>query len=62
LPAGRAAVCGVSASGELALAIGVRYPDLYGAIFCASPGGGYRAPDVVPTSMHFPQMVAWAFG
>ena len=41
---------------------GVRYPDLYGAIFCASPGGGYRAPDVVPTSMHFPQMVAWAFG
>jgi len=39
LPAGRTAVFGVSASGELALAIGLRHPDVYGAIFCASPGG-----------------------
>ena len=45
LPASRTAVCGVSASGELALAIGLRNPDNYGAIFCASPGGGYRPPD-----------------
>ena len=44
LPAGRTAVFGVSASGELALAIGLRHPDVYGAIFCASPGGGYRPP------------------
>jgi enterochelin esterase-like enzyme len=48
LPAGRTAVAGVSASGELALAIGLRHPDIYGAIFCASPGGGFRPPDVIP--------------
>jgi enterochelin esterase-like enzyme len=44
LPAERTAVFGVSASGELALAIGLRHPDIYGAIFCASPGGGYKPP------------------
>jgi enterochelin esterase-like enzyme len=44
LPRERTAVCGVSASGELALAIGLRHPDIYGAIFCASPGGGYKPP------------------
>src|SRR6516165_4556667 len=48
LPAERTAVFGVSASGELALAIGLRHPDLYGAVFCASPGGGHRPPDVMP--------------
>ena len=41
LPAERTAVFGVSASGELALAMGLRHPDIYGAVFCASPGGGY---------------------
>jgi enterochelin esterase-like enzyme len=51
LPAGRTAVFGVSASAELALAIGLRHPDVYGAIFCASPGGGYRPPDVMPSSI-----------
>jgi pimeloyl-ACP methyl ester carboxylesterase len=40
LPAGRTAVFGVSASGELALALGLRHPDVYGAIFCASRLGG----------------------
>ena len=44
----RTAVFGVSAGGELALAIGLRHPDLYGAVFCASPGGGYRPPRVLP--------------
>ncbi len=44
LPPERTAVFGVSASGELALALGLRHPDLYGAIFCASPGGGYQPP------------------
>ena len=39
LPAERTAVFGVSASGELALAMGLRHPDIYGAVFCASPGG-----------------------
>jgi enterochelin esterase-like enzyme len=44
LPAERTAVFGVSASGELALALGLCHPALYGAIFCASPGGGYTPP------------------
>jgi enterochelin esterase-like enzyme len=44
LPAERTAVFGVSASGELALAMGLRHADIYGAIFCASPGGGYKPP------------------
>ena len=47
-PAERTAVCGVSASGELALALGLRHPDLYGNVFCASPGGGYRPPAALP--------------
>ena len=58
LPADRTAVSGVSASGELALAIGLRHPDLYGAIFCASPGGGYRPPAVMPASIPRTYLVA----
>jgi enterochelin esterase-like enzyme len=58
LPAGRTAVFGVSASGELALAIGLRHPDIYGAIFCASPGGGYRPPAVIPGSIPRTYLVA----
>jgi enterochelin esterase-like enzyme len=60
LPASRTAVFGVSASGELALAIGLRHPDVYGAIFCASPGGGYRPPGVMPTSIPRTYLVAGA--
>ena len=48
LPAERTAVFGVSAGGELALAIGLRHPDVYGVVFCASPGAGYRPPAVLP--------------
>jgi enterochelin esterase-like enzyme len=52
LPAERTAVFGVSAGGELALALGLRHPDVYGAVFSASPGGGYRPggelPDRIP--------------
>lgn len=44
-------MCGVSASGELALAIGLRHPEVYGAVFCASPGGGYQPPDVMPNAL-----------
>jgi enterochelin esterase-like enzyme len=58
LPAERTAVAGVSASGELALAIGLRHPDVYGAVFCASPGGGYRPPAVMPTSIPRAYLVA----
>ncbi|MEZ4625214.1 MAG: alpha/beta hydrolase-fold protein [Thermomicrobiales bacterium] len=35
LAADRTAVFGVSAGGELALALGLRHPDTFGAIFCA---------------------------
>jgi enterochelin esterase-like enzyme len=48
LPRERTAVFGVSASGELALATGLQHPDVYGAVFCASPGAGYRPPAVMP--------------
>jgi enterochelin esterase-like enzyme len=58
LPAGRTAVLGVSAGGELALALGLRHPDLYGAIFCASPGGGYRPPDAMPAPIPRTYLVA----
>ena len=42
------AVFGVSAGGELALALGLRHPDVFGAILCASPGAGYRPPEFMP--------------
>ena len=58
LPAERNAVFGVSASGELALAIGLRHPEIYGAVFCASPGGGYRPPGVLPGSLPRAYLVA----
>ena len=58
LPVERTAVFGVSASGELALAIGLRYPDVYGAVFCASPGAGYRPPDVMPNPIPRTYLVA----
>jgi len=57
-PAARTAVCGVSASGELALALGLRHPDIYGAVFCASPGGGYRPPAVMPSPVPRTYLVA----
>lgn len=58
LPADRAAVFGVSASGELALAMGVRHPEVYGAVFCASPGAGFRPPEVMPNSISRAYLVA----
>jgi enterochelin esterase-like enzyme len=51
LPAERTAIFGVSAGGELALALGLRHPHVYGAVFCASPGGGYRPPCVMPNPL-----------
>ena len=48
LPAERTAVWGASVGGELALAMGLRHPDVYGAVFSASPGGGYRPQAVMP--------------
>lgn len=58
LPPERTAVCGVSASGELALAMGLRHPDVYGAVFCASPGGGYRPPAEMPSLLPRTYLVA----
>lgn len=58
LPVERTAVCGVSAGGELALALGLRHPDRYGAIFSSSPGGGYRPPDVMPSPLPRTYLVA----
>ena len=58
LPVERTAVFGVSAGGELSLAIGLRHPDLYGAIFSASPGAGYRPPDLMPSSLPRTYLVA----
>ena len=58
LAAERTAVLGVSASGELALAMALRHPDIYGAVFCASPGGGYRPPAVMPNSLPRAYVVA----
>jgi enterochelin esterase-like enzyme len=58
LPSERTAAFGVSASAELALAIGLRHPDIFGAVFCASPGAGYRPPDTMPRSVPRRYLVA----
>ena len=60
LPAERTAVCGVSAGGELALALGLRHPDKFGAVFCASPGAGYQPPTQLPSSLPRVYLVAGA--
>jgi enterochelin esterase-like enzyme len=54
----RTAVFGVSASGELALAMGLRHPDVYGAILCASPGAGYQPPGDMSGSLPRTYLVA----
>jgi enterochelin esterase-like enzyme len=54
----RTAVFGVSAGGELALALGLRHPDVYGAVFCASPGGGYKPPGIMPSPLPRTYLVA----
>jgi len=58
LPAERTAVWGASLGGELALAMGLRHPDVYGAVFSASPGGGYRPPGVMPSPLPRVYLVA----
>ena len=54
----RTAVWGASIGGELALAIGLRHPDVYGAVFSASPGRGYRPPAVMPSPLPRVYLVA----
>jgi enterochelin esterase-like enzyme len=58
LPSERTAVFGVSAGGELALALGLRHPDVYGAIFAGSPGAGYRPPAVMARPLPRTYLVA----
>jgi Ser/Thr protein kinase RdoA (MazF antagonist) len=58
LPANRTAVFGVSAGAELALAMGLRHPDIYGAVLCASPGGGYLPPAVMPSRLPRAYLIA----
>ena len=58
LPADHTAVWGASIGGELALAIGFRHPEMYGVVFSASPGGGYRPPAVMPSPLPRVYLVA----
>ena len=58
LRAERTAVLGVSAGGELALALGLRHPHVYGAVLCASPGGGYKPPGAMPSPLPRTYLVA----
>src|SRR5258708_38149126 len=44
LPAERSVAFGVSAGGELALALGLPHPPVFGAVFCASPRRGGQTP------------------
>ncbi|MEM8707943.1 MAG: alpha/beta hydrolase-fold protein [Actinomycetota bacterium] len=57
-PAARTAVYGASAAGELALALGLRHPDVFGAVLCASPGAGFRPPEPMPRDMPPTYLVA----
>jgi enterochelin esterase-like enzyme len=56
----RTAVFGASAGGELALALGLRHPDVYGAVLCASPGAGYQPTAVMPRRIPRTYLVAGA--
>jgi hypothetical protein len=58
MPAERTAVCGVSAGAELSIALGLRHPDVYGAVFAASPGAGYQPPAVLPNLLPRAYLVA----
>jgi enterochelin esterase-like enzyme len=49
---------GVSASGELALAMGLRHPQIFGAVLCASPGAGYQPPAEMPAQLPRAYLVA----
>ncbi|WP_354044098.1 alpha/beta hydrolase-fold protein [Devosia sp. UYZn731] len=49
IPADRTIVAGASAGAELALALGLRHPEMFGFVFAASPGAGYRPPAKMPS-------------
>jgi enterochelin esterase-like enzyme len=38
--------------------MGFRHPDIYGVVFSASPGGGYKPPEVMPSPIPRTYLVA----
>ena len=58
LPCERTAVFGASAGGELALALGLRHPDVYGAVLSCSPGAGFQPTGVMPSRIPRTYLVA----
>jgi enterochelin esterase-like enzyme len=58
LPPPRTAVWGASLGGELALAMGLRHPDVYGGVLSASPGAGFRPSAVLPSPLPRVYLVA----
>ena len=57
-PGAHTAVWGASLGGELALAMGVRHPDVYRSVFSASPGGGFRPTEPLPADLPALYLVA----
>ena len=57
-PADRTAVFGASAGGELALALGLRHPDIYGVVLSGSPGAGYKPTGEMPSPLPRVYLVA----
>jgi enterochelin esterase-like enzyme len=51
LPVERTAVFGYSAGGELALALGLRHPDVYGVVISGSPGAGFKPTGALSRSL-----------
>lgn len=58
LPPDRTAVFGVSAGAELALAMGLRHPEIYRTVFGASPGAGFQPPAALPDRLPRTYLVA----
>lgn len=58
LPAERTAVFGVSGGGELALALGLRHPDVYGVVLSGSPGAGFKPTGAMPSRIPRVYLVA----
>jgi enterochelin esterase-like enzyme len=58
LPAARTAMLGVSAGGELALALALRHPEAFGVVLGASVGAGYRPPEPMPAVLPRAYLVA----
>jgi predicted esterase len=51
LPPERTVVFGYSAGAELAVALGLRHRDVYGAVVAGSPGGGYQPNGTLPHTL-----------